>query len=68
MGLFRIFHFTQKDSRDKNQTESYVVVFFGKVTSGVMSSESGEILEVKQFKNLPDNFAGELGKYYVDIM
>lgn len=67
-GLYCVFHFTQKDLVDKNQTESYVCVFFGKVISGVISSESPEIIEVKQFKKLPNNFAGELGKYYEDLM
>lgn len=68
MGLFRIFHFTQKATVSQDRTESYVVVFLAKVISGVMSSKTPEILEVKQFNKLPETFAGELGKYYVDLM
>jgi 8-oxo-dGTP pyrophosphatase MutT (NUDIX family) len=67
-GLHGLFHVTQKISINKNHTESYVVVFLGKVTSGIMSTQDPEILEVKQFKKLPENFAGELGKYYEDLM
>ncbi len=66
-GLCRIFQFVQKAPSGEAQVESYVVVFFGEVISGELSSESPETLEVEKFKKLPENFAGELRKYYEDL-
>ena len=66
-GLYRIFQFIQTSS-GKSRTESYVAVFFGEVLSEVQHFESPETLEVRKFKKLPTNFAGELRKYYEDLM
>jgi len=65
-GLYQIFQFVRV-SNDRRR-ESYVPVFFGEVLSEARHSESPEILEVRRFKKLPRNFAGELGKYYEDLM
>ena len=66
-GLYKIFQWIFRTPNDETRT-SYCPIFFGKVVSGELSSESPEILEVKIFKKLPKNFAGELQKYYKDLM
>ena len=64
-GLYQIFQFIRA-SKEKRR-ESYVPVFFGEVVSEAQHLESPEILEVRRFKKLPRNFAGQLGKYYEDL-
>jgi len=66
-GLYKIFENIQISSGRK-WTESFVAVFFGDVISEPEHHESPEVLEVRKFKKLPSNFAGELGKYYEDLM
>jgi len=66
-GLYKIFQWMSRTPNGETRI-SYCPVFFGKVVSGELSSESPEILEVKIFKKLPKNFAGELQKYYKDLM
>ena len=66
-GLYKIFQNIQV-SNGRRWTESYAAVFFGEVISEPEHHESPEVLEVRKFKKLPRNFAGELGKYYEDLM
>jgi len=66
-GLYKIFQFIRV-SDDKRRTESYCAVLFGEVLSEAQHFESPEILEVRRFKKLPRNFAGELSRYYEDLM
>ena len=65
-GLYQTFQFVRV-SEDRRK-ELYVPVFYGEVVSGAQKAESPEILEVRRFRKLPRNFAGELGKYYEDLM
>lgn len=66
-GLYKIFQNVQV-SNGKRITEFYCAVFLGEVLSEAQHFESPEILEVRRFKKLPRNFAGELGRYYEDLM
>jgi len=67
VGLYKMFHQVHVSNGD-NESEWYIPVFFGEVVSETRNHESPEILEVKKFKKLPENFAGELGKHYKDLM
>jgi len=66
-GLYKIFQNIQI-SNCRRRTESYVAVFFGEVISEPEHNESPEVIEVRKFKKLPRDFAGELGKHYQDLM
>ena len=66
-GLYRIFQNIQI-SNGRRRTESYAAVFFGEVISEPDHHESPEVIEVRKFKKLPRDFAGELGKHYQDLM
>ena len=67
VGLYKIFHHVHVSDDDK-ESEWYLPVFLGEVISESRNHESPEILEVKKFKRLPENFAGELGKHYKDLI
>ena len=66
-GLYKIFQNIQI-SNGRRRTESYGAVFFGEVISEPDYHQSPEVIEVRKFKRLPRDFAGELGKYYQDLM
>ena len=66
-GLYRVFPFLQKALSGETRT-IYGAVFFGEAVSGELSSKSPETLEVKKFQKMPENFAGELRKYYEDLI
>ena len=66
-GLYKIFQNIQI-SNGRRRTESYGAVFFGEVISEPDHHQSSEVIEVRKFKRLPRNFAGELGKHYQDLM
>jgi len=66
-GLYKIFQNIQI-SNGRRRIESYVAVFFGEVISESDHHESPEVIEVRKFKMLPRDFAGELWKYYQDFM
>ena len=64
-GLYKIFHHINNFANGSE--EWYLVVFFADIVSESVSHFSKEILEVKRFKELPEHFMGELGKYYQDL-
>lgn len=67
-GLRSITQTIHKAPNGETRTQHWVAVFYGEVVSGTPSNESSEILEVKIFDKLPENFAGDLRKYYEDLM
>lgn len=66
-GLYKIFHHIHVSS-DNRESEWFMPVFFGEILSEVKNHESPEILQIKKFKKLPNNFAGELRRYYEDLL
>src|SRR4030042_2464146 len=64
-GLYKIFHHINNFANGSE--EWYLVVFFADVVSESGNHFSKEVLEVKRFKELPEHFMGELGKYYQDL-
>jgi len=66
-GLRGVSQTVHKAPNGETRTQHWVAVFYGEAVSGTLSSESPEILEVKTFEKLPENFAGDLGKYYEDL-
>jgi 8-oxo-dGTP pyrophosphatase MutT (NUDIX family) len=64
-GLYKIFHYI--NNFVDGSEEWYLVVFFADIVSESVNHFSKEILEVKRFKELPEHFMGELGKYYQDL-
>ena len=66
-GLYKVFHYDHLWEGQK-RAEWYGIVFHGMVVSEPDHHESHEIAEVRKFRELPENFAGELGKHYRDLM
>ena len=66
-GLYKVFHYDHLWEGER-KAEWYVVVFHGEAVFEPDRHESKEIAEVRKFRKLPINFAGELGKYYSDLM
>ena len=66
-GLRSVSQTVHRAPNGETRTQHWVAVFYGEAVSGTLSSESPEILEVKTFERLPENFAGDLGKYYEDL-
>jgi 8-oxo-dGTP pyrophosphatase MutT (NUDIX family) len=65
-GLYKIFHHILVSSNGM-KSEWFMPVFFGEILSEVNHHESPEITEIRKFKKLPKNFAGELRNYYEDL-
>jgi ADP-ribose pyrophosphatase YjhB (NUDIX family) len=66
VGLYKIFHHT--NNFPDGVEEWWMPIFRALVDSESMSCDSGEILEVGKFRRLPENFAGELGLYYSELI
>lgn len=66
VGMYKMFHHVHVSDGDY-KSEWYIPVFLGEVVSESIDHKSPEILEVKKFKRLPENFAGELRKHYEDL-
>ena len=66
-GLYKIFHYDHLWEGER-RAEWYVVVFHGEAVSEPDHHESNEIAEVRKFMELPENFAGEIGQHYKDLM
>ena len=66
-GLYKVFHYDHL-WEGQMRAEWYVTVFHGEAVSEPDHHESHEIAEVRKFRRLPEDFAGELGKHYSDLM
>jgi len=65
-GLYKVFHQIHISDNER-EVEWFIPVFFGEILSEVKSHESPEVLQIKKFKKLPKNFAGDFRKYYGDL-
>jgi ADP-ribose pyrophosphatase YjhB (NUDIX family) len=66
-GLYKVFHYNHLWEGER-RAEWYVIVFHGEAVYEPGHHESHEIAEMRKFRRLPDNFAGELGQHYRDLM
>ena len=67
VGLYKIFHF--KHVNETRLVEEWILpIFFGMIIEEVKGHYSREISTMKKFRKLPNDFAGGLHEYYLDLI
>lgn len=64
-GLYTIFH--QTNNYDDEPDEWYLAVFHAALLSEQNMHTSDKALEVRKFREIPENFMGKLGRDYGDL-
>jgi len=64
-GIYKIFHHI--NHYEGGTEEWYLAVFFADIVSESPNHSSPEVLEIRRFREFPEHFMGELGKYYRDL-
>ena len=65
-GIYKVFHICHV-SEGENRGEWFMVMFRGRTESVPVDHTNPEVAEIRLFSELPDNFAGDLNRYYRDL-